>query len=169
MAEYQFITRWRIATPIETAWEAIFHAEQWPLWWDAVEAVEELSPGEANGLGRIGRFVWKTPLSYTLTFETRVVTVQAPELLEAIAIGDVEGKGLWRLSSTDCGTEIVYTWKVRTTKRWMNYLAGMARPLLQWNHNTIMNHGGLGLATFLEAELISMDSFDQSTDMKFFP
>ena len=98
-----------------------------------------------------------------------MVTVQAPELLEAIAIGDVEGKGLWRLSSTNCGTEIVYTWKVRTTKRWMNYLAVMARPLLQWNHNTIMKQGGLGLAAFLEAELMSMESFDQSTAKKFYP
>jgi uncharacterized protein YndB with AHSA1/START domain len=161
MAEYQFVTRWHIAAPIEQVWDTIAHSEEWHLWWDAVDSVVELDPRETNGVN-VQRFVWKTPLSYTLTFDTHVVQMQAPVRLEAIASGDVEGHGLWELSTTDRGTEIYYTWTVRTTKRWMNSLAAIARPLLEWNHNVIMRQGGKGLAQRLQTELLDMDSSERS-------
>lgn len=162
MAEYKFVTRWHIAAPIEQVWDAIVHSENWMQWWTAVDSVEELATGEASGVGNIRRFVWKTPLKYTLTFETCVVRIQAPVLLEATATGDAEGHGLWQLATTDRGTEVYYTWTVRTTKPWMNMLAAIARPLLEWNHNVIMEQGGEGLAAYLEANLIDMESADQS-------
>jgi uncharacterized protein YndB with AHSA1/START domain len=162
MAEYKFITRWHIAAPIEQVWDAIVHSEDWSQWWKAVESVVELEPGEADGLGNVRRFVWKTPLGYALTFETRVICIQAPTLLEATAIGDAEGHGLWELATLDCGTEVHYTWTVRTTQRWMNVLAAIARPLLEWNHNVIMQQGGQGLAAYLNAGLISAESADRS-------
>lgn len=162
MAEYQFITRWHIAAPIEQVWQAIVHSEDWHLWWQAIESVVELVPGPPDAVGNVRRFVWKTPLSYTLAFETRVVQVQSPTLLEVTAKGDVEGHGLWQLSSTERGTEAVYTWTVRTTQRWMNALALIARPVLEWNHNLIMRQGGQGLAAYLKAELIGMESADCS-------
>jgi uncharacterized protein YndB with AHSA1/START domain len=161
MTEYQFVTRWHIAAPIEQVWEAIDHSQEWPLWWDAVDSVVELDLRDINGVN-VRRFVWKTPLSYTLTFNTHIAQMQAPVRLEAIASGDVEGRGLWELSTTDRGTEVFYTWTVRTTKRWMNTLAAIARPLLEWNHNAIMRQGGRGLAQRLQAELLDMDSVEQS-------
>lgn len=165
MAEYQFVTRWHIAAPVEQVWDAIAQSENWHLWWGAVDSVVELEAGEPDGMGNIKRFVWKTPLSYTLTFETRIINIEAPLRLEATAIGDAEGHGLWELSPTERGAEICYTWTVRTTKRWMNSLAIIARPLLEWNHNMIMRQGGQGLANYLRAELISMESAEQSRSM----
>lgn len=162
MADYKFVTRWHIAAPIEQVWEVITHSEDWPLWWGAVDSVAELKAGSPDGLGSVRRFVWKTPLSYTLAFDTQVVQIQAPVRMEATAVGDVEGHGLWELSTTDRGTEVYYTWTVRTTKRWMNALAAMARPLLEWNHNVIMRQGGEGLAQRLQAELLAVDSVEQS-------
>lgn len=161
MTEYQFVTRWHIAAPIEQVWEAIDHSQEWPLWWDAVASVVELDLRDTNGVN-VRRFVWKTPLSYTLTFDTHIAHMQAPVRLEAVASGDVEGRGLWELSITDRGTEVLYTWTVRTTKRWMNALAVIARPLMEWNHNVIMRQGGRGLAQRLQAELLDMDSVEQS-------
>lgn len=158
MAKYKFVTRWHIAAPIEQVWDAIVRSEDWIQWWKAVDSVEELELGEADGMGNVRRFVWKTPLRYTLTFKTRVTRIQAPVLLEATATGDAEGHGLWELSTTERGTEVVYTWTVRTTQRWMNTLAAIARPLLEWNHNIIMEQGGRGLAAYLKAELIENHS-----------
>jgi uncharacterized protein YndB with AHSA1/START domain len=161
MANYKFVTRWHIAAPIEQVWDAIAHSENWHLWWNAVDSVVELEPGAADGVGNVRRFVWQTPLTYTLTFEIRVIRIQAPALLEATATGDAEGHGLWQLATTDDGTEVYYTWTVRTTQRWMNALAAIVRPLLEWNHNVIMEQGGQGLAAYLKAELISMESAHQ--------
>ncbi|MBW4554091.1 MAG: SRPBCC family protein [Aphanocapsa sp. GSE-SYN-MK-11-07L] len=162
MTAYKFVTRWHLAAPIEQVWDAIFHSENWSLWWKAVDSVVELEPGEVDGVGNVRRFVWKTPLTYTLTFETRVICVQAPVLLEATATGDTEGHGLWQLATTDRGTEVYYTWTVRTTQRWMNALAAIARPLLEWNHNVIMEQGGQGLAAYLKVELLNLESSEQS-------
>ncbi|MCM1983704.1 SRPBCC family protein [Lyngbya confervoides] len=158
MAAYQFVTQWHLAAPIDTVWAAIQHTEDWPQWWPAVVLVEELNPGAADGLGNVRRFVWKMPLFYTLTFETEVVRIQAPVLMEAIAVGEVVGNGVWQLTSTDQGTSVTYTWTVRTTKAWMNVLAAIARPILEWNHNAVMYQGGQGLAKRLNTILFSMDS-----------
>lgn len=87
--------------------------------------------------------------------------VQIPTLL-AVTARDVEGHGLWQLLPTERGTETVYTWTVRTTQRWMNALALIARSVLEWNHNLIMRQGGQGLAAYLKAELIGMESADCS-------
>lgn len=165
MAEYKFVTRWHIAAPIEHVWDAIVDSENWPQWWKAVASVEELETGAADGVGNVRRFIWKTPLNYTLTFETRVIQIQTPVLLEATATGDTEGHGLWQLATTDRGTAVDYTWTVRTTQRWLNVLAAIARPLLEWNHNVIMEQGGKGLATYLKADLIATESADQSTSV----
>ncbi|NCJ05420.1 polyketide cyclase [Synechococcales cyanobacterium C] len=162
MADYQFVTHWQIAAPIQTVWDAIQDTEAWPRWWPAIASVEPLEAGDPNGLGAVQRLIWKTPLSYTLTFETRIVQIQAPERMEAIACGDVEGKGVWQLSPLPEGTAVTYTWTVRTTRFWMNGLAAIARPLLEWNHNIIMRQGGQGLAAYLNTDLLAMDSIATS-------
>lgn len=41
---------------------------------------------------------------------------------------------------------MTYEWVVRTTERWMNLLAPLARPAFAWNHNVVMRQGGEGLA-----------------------
>jgi len=100
-------------------------------------------------------------MTYTLTFETCVICIQGPVRLEATAIKDAEGHGLWQLATTDHGTEIYYTWTVRTTKGWMNSLTEIVHSLMEWNHNVIMERGK-GLAAHLKAELISIASADQN-------
>jgi uncharacterized protein YndB with AHSA1/START domain len=154
MADYQFVTHWLIAAPMQQVWAAIVDSESWHLWWNAVESAVELEPGQSDGRGNVRRLVWKTPLGYRLAFETRVVDIQAPTYLEVQAIGDVEGTGRWELSTCDRGTAVCYTWTVRTTQGWMNALAAIARPLLEWNHNIIMTRGGKGLARYLQTELL---------------
>jgi hypothetical protein len=32
MADYHYVTTWRIKAPIERVWEEIFHLERWPSW-----------------------------------------------------------------------------------------------------------------------------------------
>ena len=55
-------------------------------------------------------------------------------------------------------TTMRHEWQVRTTKRWMNLAAPIARPLFKWNHDMVMQRGGKGLAGLLDARLISMAS-----------
>jgi hypothetical protein len=35
--DYEFVTIWRIAAPIDEVCEAISHSHHWPKWWRGVE------------------------------------------------------------------------------------------------------------------------------------
>jgi hypothetical protein len=153
MAEYHFVSTWRIQAPIERVWEEIFHTERWPSWWKYVAGVDELAPGAAGGVGKRLHLVFRTRLPYSLGFDVRVTRVQPPSVLEAEATGELEGTGRWTLTSEDGWTLVRYNWDIRTTRRWMNLLAPVARPAFTWNHDEMMRDGGESLARRLGVNL----------------
>ena len=40
MAEYAFLTAWRVAAPRNAVFEVLHESERWPEWWNGVESVE---------------------------------------------------------------------------------------------------------------------------------
>ncbi len=154
MNAYDFVTIWRVRAPIESVWNEIYHTELWPTWWKGVEDVLELRKGDDIGVGSVRRYTWKSKLPYRLTFDMESVRVEAPTLLEGIATGELDGRGLWQFSSEGTETVARYDWKVHTTKSWMNLLVPLARPLFNWNHDVIMSWGAIGLAKRLGVDVI---------------
>ena len=155
VAEYRFVTVWKLRAPIDAVWTAIIESEKWPAWWPGVLSVDELRPADAGGLGGVRHYVWRSKLPYNLAFDMRAIAMDPPRYLEGRASGELEGIGTWRLAETDGVTTVGYTWQVRTTKAWMNFLAPVARPLFAWNHNYVMSRGAEGLAKRLGAELLA--------------
>ncbi|AXK40265.1 SRPBCC family protein [Crenobacter cavernae] len=151
MSEYRLTSLWRIAAPLEAVWDAIYDSAAWPVWWKGVECVVDIEKGDASGLGARQRLTWKSVLPYRLTFETRVTRVEPLRLLEGRVEGELEGVGRWHFSHEDGVTVVRYDWQVRTTRPWMNWLAPLARPLFEWNHDAVMREGGQGLARLLDA------------------
>jgi len=149
MKAYEFVTIWHVQAPIESVWHEIYHSELWPTWWKGIESVVEVRKGDERGVGSIHRYTWKSKLPYRLTFEMQTVRVEPPLLLEGTAIGELEGRGLWQLSSNGSETVARYDWRVQTTKQWMNLLAPIARPVFKWNHDVVMSWGAQGLANRL--------------------
>jgi Polyketide cyclase / dehydrase and lipid transport len=149
VAGYGFVTRWHLEAPIEEVWEAIYHCEHWPEWWNGVESVVELEPGDAQRVGSLWRCRWKSALPYALNFDLRVTRVVPPVALDGVAGGELAGEGLWRLFRSSAGTLVRYEWNVVTTARWMNALAPLARRVFAWNHDIVMQQGGEGLARLM--------------------
>lgn len=158
MAEYRFLTTWCLEAAIEPVWEAIYDSETWPSWWKGVERVVELEPGDEDGIGRVGRYTWKSRLPYQLEFDMRTTRLERPHLMEGEAIGELSGTGRWRLFEGNGATAVIYEWNVRTTQRWMNLLSPLARPVFAWNHDVVMRQGGEGLARHLAAPLLVLKS-----------
>lgn len=156
MPEYQFVTVWQIEAPIDAVWDAVYYSDRWPEWWDSVRKVVEISPGDANGVGNVRRYTWRSRLPYLLEFELRVTRVERPRMLEGLSRGELVGRGTWNLSSDGHTTTVRNTWEVQTTKGWMNLLAPIARPLFAWNHAYSMRQGGEGLARLLRARLVAI-------------
>jgi Polyketide cyclase / dehydrase and lipid transport len=156
VAKYQFLTTWCVDAPIEPVFEVLNDSEGYPRWWQGVQGVEVLGPGDGSGIGGVHRFSWRSVLPYELVFDLRVTRVERPHLIEAHAFGELEGVGTWRLYE-GVGTAIVYDWRVRTTKLWMNVFGPLARPAFSWNHDVVMRQGGIGLAAELGAKLLLND------------
>ncbi len=157
MAGYEFLTTWVLEAPRQAVWDAIYESERWPEWWRGVKATTELDPGDEDGIGRVGRYVWRSKLPYDLEFEMRTTKLEEPHLLEGEASGELAGIGRWRLFEEDGVTVVVYEWRVRTTKPWMNVFSPIGRPVFAWNHDYVMRNGGEGLARLLDARLLSSD------------
>jgi hypothetical protein len=157
MASYEFITLWRVPAPLNKVWDLIYHSEQWPEWWRGVEKVEKLNDGDANHIGAIHRYTWKSKLPYRLVFDMKTTRIEPLSLIEGQAVGELQGEGRWQFSSDGTMTIVRYDWRIETTKCWMNYLAPIARPLFQWNHDVVMGWGGEGLAKRLGVSLMATD------------
>ncbi len=153
--EYEFVTVWVFDAPVEKVWAEIKASENWSVWWKGVLRVEELKKGDAKGVGKIVRSTWKSALPYKLVFNSEIVRIEDFKLIEARAFGELEGRGLWQFESlAENKTRVQYDWRVRTTKKWMNLFAPVAKPFFRWNHNVIMNWGGMGLAKRLDCNLL---------------
>ena len=120
--------------------------------------VEKLEPGAADGTGKRLRVLFRTRLPYGVGFDVRMTRVRPPSELEAQSTGELEGTGRWTLSPAGGGTLVRYYWDVRTTRRWMNVLAPVARPVFSWNHDELMREGGQSLARRLGADLALPDA-----------
>lgn len=92
MADYRFLTTWCIDAPIDRVWAALRESEEWPRWWRGVERVVTLEPGDADGLGALHRYTWRSRLPYTLEFEMRTTRVEPPHLLQGPRAGSSTGR-----------------------------------------------------------------------------
>lgn len=158
MLHYEFCTRWVIAAPLQSVWEAIEDPELWPRWWGAVRTAEVLEQGGDGGAGQRVRYAFRSELPYTLSFESVVRDVGSPHTLVADVYGDLEGEGRWDVAEEGGVTVLDCTWNVRTTKPMMNVLAPLLRPVFVWNHHRMMRRGGEGLARRVGASLVRVDT-----------
>ena len=153
MVKYEFVTVWHVQAPLEEVWNEIFHSEQWPEWWRGVEEVTQLEKGGENRVGGISRYTWKSKLPYKLTFDMKATRVEPMSVIAGRAFGELAGEGVWHFTVEEGYTILRYDWNVETTKKWMNWLAPVLRPLFQWNHDVIMRWGADGLSKRLGASV----------------
>jgi uncharacterized protein YndB with AHSA1/START domain len=154
LTRYAFVTTWLLETSRASAWEVLEQPQQWPEWWRGVERVEELDGGDADRVGSRYRIAWRSRIPYELEFDFTVRKVDSPCCMEGDATGDLQGSGRWLLFERDGVTAVIYEWKVATTKRWMNLIGPVARPVFDYNHDVVMRWGGEGLARRLGVRLL---------------
>ena len=151
LTHFHLTTHWTLKVPALAVWEGLARPEAWPTWWRAVERVEVIEPGDADGVGAYRRLTWRTALPYRVAFNMRTLRVEKPALIEGRADGELAGTGRWTLAPTAAGTLVRYDWIVEVTKPWMRLIAQVARPVFAWNHDVVMDWGRQGLERLLAA------------------
>ncbi len=154
--KYSFVTTWRLKTPLQLAWNAIYLSEQWPQWWDSVISVQEIEKGDEQGIGSIRIYKLRSPMFYTLSFRMQLTDRIEYKLLSGIATGDLVGTGSWQLEDDGEITTIRCYWDVTTSISWMNKLSFLLKPIFKLNHSIVMKQGGKCLARKLDAAIISL-------------
>jgi len=145
-SSYDFVTQWAIRAPQEQVWKLLMNPEEWPAWWRGVEQVALVRPGvDALGTAAVRQYTWRSRLPYRLTFTMVTTRIEPMALIEGQATGELEGSGKWRLSHSGGVTHVRYDWQVVANKWWMRWLAPIARPLFEWNHDVVMDWGRQGL------------------------
>jgi hypothetical protein len=152
---YALTTRWLLDTTMDRIFVVLAAPEAWPQWWRYVVSVEPLAAGDIDGIGAVRRYTWSSRLPYRLSFDMETTSIVRPVLIEGVARGELEGTGRWDLREDPEGTQVAYTWRVATRKRWMNALAPILAPLFEWNHDQVMAEGGRGIARRLGVTLRS--------------
>lgn len=153
-ATFKFISHWELSAEREAVWDALVDFQQWPVWWPGLEKVIETIHGDAGGIGQKATAVWRGPVGYSLKMAIESVERVHPEYLRGVATGDVVGEGVWRLGSNGTGwTTVEFDWDVRANRRWMEFLAPVARPLFVSSHDHVMKEGAEGLAAHLACEI----------------
>jgi hypothetical protein len=152
---YRFLTTWLLETSRAAAWEVLREPLSWPQWWHGVERVAELAPGDARRVGSRYKIAWRSRVPYELEFDFVVRRVDEPCCMEGVATGELQGTGVWRLFEQGSVTAVVYEWDVTTSKRWMNLIGPVMRPVFEYNHDVVMRWGGEGLARRLDVRLLA--------------
>ena len=159
---FKFISRWELSAERDAVWDALVDFQKWPVWWPGLEQVVETIHGDAVGIGQKATAVWRGPVGYTMKIAIESVERVRPEYLRGVATGDVLGEGVWRLETVESNwTSIAFDWQVRTNRKWMEFLAPVARPLFVSSHDHVMKEGAEGIATHLSC---NMRGFSASVD-----
>lgn len=158
MRDYRFESVWVIHAPVTAVFDVLSDYQRYPSWWPDVRQVTKLNAGPTTGAGLEVRYVVASPLGYSLGFDVILEHLARPSLISTRARGDLVGTGVWNLSDAGGVTTARYSWHVVTTKRWMNVLAPVARPVFSWAHSRVMVRGARGLARYLGVPLVDASS-----------
>ena len=144
MAEYCFITRWRMSAPRQVVWDILNDSQRYPEWWPCYKRCHPLTPG-VTGVGFAAEYVVRGPLPYDVHYRVEVTHYAPPHESAFRAVGDLVGDGRMVYEPDGDGTLVTIYWNVRTSGLWLNLLGPVLRWLFVWNHNTIMRKGEQGL------------------------
>ncbi len=157
---FDFISRWQLSASLKEVWEALVDFNRWPEWWPGLQSVVETAEGDENGIGQRAVSRWRGPVGYSIEFEIETVERRYLDCLRGRASGELSGEGTWHVSEVAEGpgedrtwTQVVYEWRVVATKKWMQLLNPIARPVFVYSHDHVMGRGAKGLAEYLDCEI----------------
>lgn len=152
-AAFSFCSKWQLAAPRPAVWEALNDMNSWVDWWPGLEEISETRPGGPDGIGQVASSRWRGPIGYVFRFSIEAVERRDQEFLRGLASGDLSGEGAWTLSEYAGWTGVQLEWAVNANRKWMEFLAPVARPVFVHGHDHVMKAGANGLADHLGVEL----------------
>lgn len=139
--DYHFITHWHIPGKVKEVTDIISDNESLVRWWPSVYLrVEELAPGDAEGIGKVLNLYTKGWLPYTLHWQCCVSAIHS-DGFSLVASGDFEGRGIWTFKQEGSQVDVTYDWKISAEKPLLRYFSFIMKPIFSANHYWAMAQG----------------------------
>jgi hypothetical protein len=140
--DYHFITCWRIEGTVNDVADVLKKAAELPRWWPSVYLdVQELEPGDQEGVGKVVSLHTKGWLPYTLRWQFRVTESRYPHGFSLEAWGDFNGRGIWTFEQEGKWVNVTYDWKITADKPLLKTLSFILKPIFSANHRWAMARG----------------------------
>ncbi len=140
--DYHFITHWRVQSTCEEVSQVIGNASDLVRWWPSVYlTMQELEPGDQQGIGKAVSLYTKGWLPYTLRWQFRVTESRYPYGFSLQAWGDFVGRGIWTFEPDGEWVNITYDWLIKADKPLLRYLSFLFKPIFAANHRWAMAKG----------------------------
>ena len=147
---FTLITDWLVDGTIEEVADVLTDAGRFLDWWPEVYlAVEEVAPGDAEGIGRAFALHTRGWLPYTLRWTARLVEQHRPHGWTVEATGDLVGRGVWTLEQRGTKAAARYDWRIEVEKPLLRPLTPILKPIYAANHRWAMARGRDGLQSEL--------------------
>src|SRR5437762_10499087 len=124
--EYVFVDEWDVDAPQEKVFDALSDARTYPEWWTPI--YKEVEAEGPPSVGRVSTQKFKAKLPYTLTTQSKVVALEAPDRFEVDVDGDLRGHGIWTLAPKDGKVHVRFDWTVIADRPLLRYLTPVLRP-----------------------------------------
>ena len=139
--DYHFITQWHVPGKVKEVTDIISDDASLVYWWPSVYLrVEELAPGDADGIGKILSLDTKGWLPYTLRWQCEVSAIY-DNGFSLVASGDFEGRGIWTFKQNGPWVDVTYDWKISAEKPLLRYFSFLMKPIFSANHYWAMARG----------------------------
>ena len=156
---YAFVTRWRVAGTCGEVADILSDPLELPRWWPSVYLrVEEVSAGDAGGIGRRVRLHTKGWLPYTLTWTSELTESRYPYGCSLVATGDFDGLGVWTFVQDGDHVDITYDWRLSAEKPLLRNFSFLLKPVFEANHRWAMAQGEQSLTLELARRRATSDA-----------
>jgi hypothetical protein len=134
---FAFDRTWEFDVAPHELWAVLSDTSAFSGWWPWLRSFDPI-PLES---GRSTRCAIGPPLPYLLRVNITITAVQPAESLDAVVSGDVRGPARLELAPSGAGTEARMSWELEVRRRLLRHAATVARPMLQWGHDWVVDRG----------------------------
>jgi uncharacterized protein YndB with AHSA1/START domain len=117
-------------------WQAIEHSERFEGWWGWLKEFRLEGDGLQEGSVLHGLVV--PPVPYRMRLRIELDRCDAPRSIDSTVHGDLEGTAHIEFEPSDRGTRATVCWSIEMTQRPMRLAWRVARPLLVWGHDRVV-------------------------------
>jgi carbon monoxide dehydrogenase subunit G len=134
---FRFDGRWSFSATPDELWRVFSDTDRLQELWPWLRSLE--SPGLMEGT--VSRCVVRAPVPYTVSVEIALRQVVPPRLVVADVSGDLAGPARLEVATRPDGSEARLTWELEARAPLLRAASMVARPLMDWGHNWVVDTG----------------------------